>query len=49
MDENGIALLGGILVAAFIYFLYTKVKAARNKPASTGTGGGKPRKDYKNL
>lgn len=35
------AFIGGVLVAGFIYFLYTKVKESRERKSSgSGSGGG---------
>jgi hypothetical protein len=36
-ESTGVALVGGVLLAALAYFIYTKVKASRDKK---GSGGG---------
>ena len=34
------AFVGGVVFALFVYFLYTKVKAAQDKKKGGGSGGG---------
>lgn len=39
MDTVG-TVLGVVVLAAFLYFIWTRIKASRNRPPSTGSGGG---------
>jgi hypothetical protein len=32
--------VGLVALAAFGYFIYTRIQASKNKPKGTGTGGG---------
>ncbi len=36
----GSVLVTVLVVGAFVYFLYRRIKASRNKTTTTGTGGG---------
>ena len=41
MNETTLALIGGLILAAFIYLLYKKIKTSRDKKANrTGSSGG---------
>ena len=42
------AFVGGVVFALFVYFLYTKVKAARDLK-NARTLNPKPRKDFKDV
>ncbi len=39
--DGGIAVLGGMLLAAFLYFLYTKITESKGKKSTSKSGGGR--------